>query len=65
MIAINLKLTLTTAERNAWILIRPKLKAYLSKIFRIYRAASPEKRAELRDHNPVLDAVIDMFGEAD
>jgi hypothetical protein len=63
MTSIDLGITLTTAQRNAWNLIRPILKTYLVKIFRIYRAASDEKKAELRAHNPVLDAVIDMLGE--
>ena len=63
MININLGITLTTAQRNAWNLIRPIIKTYLAKIFRVYREASDEKKAELRAHNPVPDAVLDMLGE--
>jgi hypothetical protein len=63
MITVDLTINLTTTQRNAWNLIRPLLKAYLIKIFRIYRNAPEEKKAELRLHNPVLDAVLDMLGE--
>lgn len=62
MIDIDLHLTLTTAQRNAWTTIRPVLRPYLVKIFRIYRAATPEQRAQLLAHNPVLAAVVDMLG---
>lgn len=63
MIGVDLRITLTTAQRNAWLLVRPILKAYLVKVFRLYRHATPEQQAVLRAHNPVLDAVLDMLGE--
>ncbi len=63
MINIDLRINLTSQQRNAWDTIRPILKAYLAKIFRVYRNAPDEKKAELRVHNPVLDAILDMLGE--
>ena len=63
MTNIDLRITLTTAQRNAWLLIRPVVKTYLAKVFRIYRNANDGQKAELRAHNPVLDAVLDMLGE--
>ena len=58
-----MRLTLTTAQRNAWTTIKPVLLPYLRKIFRLYRNATPEQQAALRAHNPILDAVCDMLGE--
>lgn len=63
MISINLSITLTSQELAAWQLIRPKLKVYLAKIMRVYRLAPDDKKAELRAHNAVLNAVLDMLGE--
>lgn len=62
MITVDLRLTLTTAQRNAWVLVRPVIKAYLAKVFRIYRNATPEQKSILLAHNPVLAAVVDMLG---
>ena len=59
---IDLRITLTTAQRNAWQTIRPVVKAYLAKIWRIYRACPDERKAELLAHNPILAAVVDMLG---
>lgn len=65
MIDIDLHLTLTTAQRNAWQTVRPVVRAYLVKIWRVYRCATPEQRVVLMAHNPVLDAVVDMLGGDD
>lgn len=63
MIDVDLRITLTAAQRNAWQTIKPILKAYLAKSFRLYLRANAEQRSLLRAHNPVLDAVVDMLGE--
>lgn len=59
---IDLRITLTTAQRNAWTTIRPILKAYLAKILRLYRRATPEQKAQLLAHNPLLAAIVDALG---
>ena len=63
MIDIDLRLTLTAGQRTAWATIRPVIKPYLVKIFRLYRAATLDQRAALLAHNPILAAVVDMVGD--
>lgn len=63
MIQIDLSISLTTAERNAWQTLKPKIKTHMSKVLRIYRRANPEQKAVIRAHCPVLDAVLDAIGE--
>jgi hypothetical protein len=62
MIAIDMRVTLTTAQRNAWQTIRPVPKTHLAKIWRVYRACPDDRKAELLSHNPILAAVVDMLG---
>ena len=63
MIYIDLHISLTAQEQAAWVLIKPKLKAYAAKILTVYRLAPDAKKAELRAHNAVLDQLLDMLGE--
>jgi hypothetical protein len=63
VIDIDLRVTLTTQERQAWQIVRPILKAYLTKIFRLYRHATPAQKEELLAHNPILAAVVEMVGD--
>lgn len=63
MIRIDFKPNLSAGHRNAWNSIRSVLKQQLGTSLHIYRSASPEKKAELRKHNPTLDQVLDMIGE--
>jgi hypothetical protein len=60
---IDLRVTLTAAQRNAWSVIRPVVKAYLAKVWRVYRACPDERKGELLAHNPILAAVVDMLGD--
>ena len=62
-IAVDLRITLTTAQRNAWDLVRPILKAYLARVWRYLKDLPPEKVAELRAKNVTLDRVFDLLGE--
>ena len=59
---IDLRINLTTAQRNAWTTIRPVVKTYLARIWRVYRACPDDRKAELLAHNPILAAVVDMLG---
>lgn len=63
MISVDLSITLTTAERNAWQTLRPKLKSHMAKILHIYRRATPAQRLILREHCNVLDNILDAIGE--
>ena len=63
MISIDLRLSLTSAQRTAWATIGPILHGYLRKIFRVYRQATPEQRADLLAHNAVLAAIVDALDE--
>jgi hypothetical protein len=62
--AVSLVVSLTTEQRDAWTIVRPLLRAYLRKCFRLYQAATPDQRTALLAHNPILAAVIDMLGDA-
>lgn len=63
MTQIDLRIDLTPTQLNAWAIIKPLLKAYLAKIFRIYRNAPDDKKDELRAHNPILNQILDALGE--
>jgi hypothetical protein len=71
-ISVDLHLTLTTAQRNAWNTIRPVIKSALMvgpdgsrviKAYRRLREKDPDLAASIRQHTPWLDAVLDMIGE--
>jgi hypothetical protein len=60
---VNLEVTLTTNQSNAWGLIRPLLKTYLSRIMSVYRRLPDDKRRELREHCTILDLSLTMMEE--
>jgi hypothetical protein len=57
---VDLTITVTTAQRNAWEIVRPFLKTYLIRIMRVYWILPPEKQQEMRSHCQLLDQVMDM-----
>jgi hypothetical protein len=63
VIVIDLTPNLTAQERQAWQVIRPKLKTYLTKIWRVYRRANDAQRQLLLEHNPILAALVEMTGD--
>jgi hypothetical protein len=55
---VDLTITLTQEQSDAWAVIKPVLAAYLIKIMRVYRVMPADKQAELRAHNSLLDQVL-------
>jgi hypothetical protein len=62
-VQIDLSISLTAQEIAAWNLIKPKIRAHMVKIFRIYNKATSEQKVLLRQHNNILDQVLDVLGE--
>lgn len=60
---ITLNNRLTTHQKNAIISIQLQLKEYMSKILPVYRQSTSEQQAELRTHNFILNALLDVMGE--
>lgn len=59
---VDARLRLTQGQRNQWDAIRPILASHLAELWPIYRQATPEQQALLREHNPVLAEVVAMLG---
>jgi hypothetical protein len=53
--------TLTEAHQELAASVMPLLVGYLDTILPVYAIATPDKRAELIEHNPTLAAVIEAF----
>jgi hypothetical protein len=60
---VDLRVTLTAEQQAAWAIVKPLLGAWLLKIMRVYRILPPEKQGELRNHNTLLNQVLEMVGE--
>jgi hypothetical protein len=64
MISIDLTIgSLTTAQRNAIQTAAPLIKAYLRRVIRIYKRATPEQREIIKAHNPALANILEVLEE--
>lgn len=66
MTKVNLTLAamgLTNTQKTAIGVAGPIIKAWLRKIIRIYKRATPEQRAWLIAHNSILAALAEVFDE--
>ena len=57
---IDLTINPTAQQRAAWDLVRPVLAAHLKKVNRVYKRANEQQRAQIREHCPILDAVMKL-----
>ena len=64
MIAIDLTIDdLTTTQKQALQIAAPIIKAYLAKVFAVYRRCNVAQREELLAHNSILKAIVEGLGE--
>ena len=62
MTNVTISNLLSATEKKAWTdNIYPKLTTYFATIMPVYRAASDEKKAELRAHNSLLNALATLW----
>lgn len=57
---IDLTINPTTAQTNAWNLIRPVLYTYLKRVMYVYNRCPDEYKAELRSHNTIMNQVLQL-----
>ncbi len=60
---INLSNRFTAKQLAAINNVATQLKNYMAEILPVYRAATPEKQAELRAHNFILNTLLTIMGE--
>jgi len=60
---VDLTITLTPEQSNAWAIVKPMLEQYLTKIMKVYRILPGDKQGELRSHNTLLDQILTVTEE--
>ena len=60
---VSWAIALTGAQNTALGSMHDRLITYLPQVMEVYRKLPPEKQAELRAHNSVLNRVLEMIGE--
>ena len=60
---IDVRADIKESEKKKTIETVLSLKGYMRKLLPAYRQASAENQEKLRQHNPVLNAVLQIIGE--